>query len=293
MKKPLFTGTATALVTPFEHSGVNFSMLEKIILRQLDAGIKSIVLCGTTGESPTLSDEEKTEIFEFCKRLVGSRALLIAGTGSNDTKHACALSAAAEKAGMDALLVVTPYYNKSNTKGLTAHYREIAENVSVPIILYNVPSRTGVNIPTEVYQELSESDSFIGVKEASGSIQTAMDIRLSCPNDFYIWSGNDDLTVPLMSIGAQGVISVASNIVPCKVKEMTDAALIGNFEHAANLQMELMPLIKALFSDVNPIPVKQAMKEIGFDCGKCRLPLTDMLDDKLMKLQSLLKKMTA
>lgn len=290
MKKPLFTGTATALVTPFENNGVNFSMLEKIMLRQLDAGIKSIVLCGTTGESPTLSDKEKTEIFEFCKRLVGSRALLIAGTGSNDTKHACALSETAEKAGMDALLVVTPYYNKSNAKGLIAHYREIAQNVSVPIILYNVPSRTGVNIPIEVYQELSESENFIGVKEASGSLQTAMDIRFSCPEDFYIWSGNDDLTVPLMSIGAQGVISVVSNIVPSKVKELTDSAVSGNFEHAANLQMELMPLIKALFSDVNPIPVKQAMKEIGFDCGKCRLPLTVMSDDKFRKLQNLLKK---
>lgn len=290
MKKPLFTGTATALVTPFGNNGVDYNMMERIILRQLDAGIKALVLCGTTGESPTLSDEEKREIFSFCKSLVGNRALLIAGTGSNDTRHACALSETAENAGMDALLVVTPYYNKSNAKGLVAHYREISENVSIPIILYNVPSRTGVNIPIEVYQELSESENFIGVKEASGSLQTALDIRLSCPKDFYIWSGNDDLTVPLMSIGAQGVISVASNVAPTEVKTMTDAALSGDFKHAARMQMELMPLIKALFSDVNPIPVKQAMKEIGFDCGKCRLPLATMSDEKIKKLRILLKK---
>lgn len=290
MKKPLFTGTATALVTPFDKNRVNFEMLEKIIIRQLDAGIQTIVLCGTTGESSTLTDAEKTEIFNFSKRLIGRRAVLIAGTGSNDTRHACTMSEAAQKAGMDALLVVTPYYNKSNAKGLVAHYREISENVSIPIILYNVPSRTGVNIPIEVYQELSESDRFIGVKEASGSLQTALDIRLSCPKDFYIWSGNDDLTVPLMSIGAQGVISVASNVAPTEVKAMTNAALSGDFKHAARMQMELMPLIKALFSDVNPIPVKQAMKEIGFDCGKCRLPLAEMPEDKFGKLQSLLKK---
>lgn len=290
MKKPLFTGTATALVTPFGNNGVDYNMMERIILRQLDAGIKALVLCGTTGESPTLSDEEKREIFSFCKSLVGNRALLIAGTGSNDTRHACALSETAENAGMDALLVVTPYYNKSNAKGLVAHYREISENVSIPIILYNVPSRTGVNIPIEVYQELSESENFIGVKEASGSLQTALDIRLSCPKDFYIWSGNDDLTVPLMSIGAQGVISVASNVAPTEVKTMTNAALSGDFKHAARMQMELMPLIKALFSDVNPIPVKQAMKEIGFDCGKCRLPLAAMSDEKIKKLRILLKK---
>lgn len=290
MKKPLFTGTATALVTPFRNNGVDYNMMERIILRQLDAGIKALVLCGTTGESPTLSDEEKREIFSFCKSLVGNQALLIAGTGSNDTRHACALSETAENAGMDALLVVTPYYNKSNAKGLVAHYREISENVSIPIILYNVPSRTGVNIPIEVYQELSESENFIGVKEASGSLQTALDIRLSCPKDFYIWSGNDDLTVPLMSIGAQGVISVASNVAPTEVKTMTNAAISGDFKHAARIQMELMPLIKALFSDVNPIPVKQAMKEIGFDCGKCRLPLAEMPEDKFRKLQNLLKK---
>lgn len=290
MKKPLFTGTATALVTPFGENGVDYDMMEKIILRQLDAGIKALVLCGTTGESPTLSDEEKRDIFSFCKSLVGNQALLIAGTGSNDTRHACTLSEAAEKAGMDALLVVTPYYNKSNAEGLITHYREIAQNVSAPIILYNVPSRTGVNIPIEVYQELSESENIIGVKEASGSLQTALDIRLSCPKDFYIWSGNDDLTVPLMSIGAQGVISVASNVAPTEVKTMTNAALSGDFKHAARMQMELMPLIKALFSDVNPIPVKQAMSEIGFDCGKCRLPLAAMSDEKIKKLRILLKK---
>lgn len=290
MKKPLFTGTATALVTPFNKDGVNFEMLEKIILRQLNAGIRTIVLCATTGESPTLSDAEKAEIFSFAKRLVGGRALLIAGTGSNDTRHACAMSEAAQKAGMDALLIVTPYYNKSNADGLIAHYRKIAENVSVPIIVYNVPSRTGVNIPMEVYRALSESEKIIGVKEASGSVQTAMDIHLSCPKDFYIWSGNDDLTIPLMSMGAVGVISVASNVEPTKVNEMTNAALTGDFNRAAALQMELMPLIKALFSDVNPIPVKQAMKEIGLDCGRCRLPLTDMCDEKIKIMRSLLKK---
>lgn len=290
MKKPLFTGTATALVTPFDKNRVNFEMLEKIIIRQLDAGIQTIVLCGTTGESSTLTDAEKTEIFNFSKRLIGRRAVLIAGTGSNDTRHACTLSEAAQKAGMDALLIVSPYYNKSNAAGLIAHYREVAGNVSIPIIAYNVPSRTGVNIPIEVYCALSETENIIGVKEASGSIQTAMDIRLSCPKDFYIWSGNDDLTVPLMSVGAVGVISVASNVEPAKVNEMTNAALSGNISSASALQMELMPLIKALFSDVNPIPVKRAMKEIGFDCGQCRLPLAEMSDEKIKMLQNILKK---
>lgn len=289
MKKPLFTGTATALVTPFDENGVNYAMLEEIILRQLNAGVHTIVLCGTTGESSTLSENEKKNIFTFSRKVVNNKAVLIAGTGSNDTKHAIKLSLQAQEADMDGLLIVTPFYNKANHSGLIQHYEKIATSVSLPIILYNVPSRTGVDIAISVYKELSAIENIVGVKEASGSLQSAMDIRQQCPEDFYVWSGNDDLTVPLMSIGAKGVISVASNVKPKQVKEITDSALSGDFLKAGKLQIALLPLIKALFSEVNPIPVKEAMKELGFDCGNCRLPLGKMDDQKLKILQNILR----
>ena len=287
MKMPFFQGTCTALVTPFLNGKVNFTMLEQLIHRQLEAGIHALVLCGTTGESPTLSDEEKVQIFYHSKQCAPD-AKIICGTGSNDTRHAIDLSQAAEDAGADALLVVSPYYNKATSKGLIEHYSTIAASVHIPIILYNVPSRTGVDIPVSVYQELSQIPNIAGVKEASTNITKVAKIIAQCPNHFYVWSGNDDMTVPILSLGGMGVISVVSNVAPSEVQEMCLAALSENFTIAAALQRELSELTDTLFSEVNPIPVKAAMKLIGYDCGSCRPPLSEITPENLQKLKSLL-----
>lgn len=288
MRKPLFTGCCTALVTPFENGKVNFPMLEKLLARQMDAGIEAIVICGTTGESPTLSDTEKLELFRRAKGYAGDDCTIIAGTGSNCTEHAVALSQAAEDACVDGLLVVTPYYNKATPSGLLAHYSAIAGAVHIPIIAYNVPSRTGVDIPVTVYQQLSKIPKIAGVKEASTDITKIAKIKAACPPDFAVWSGNDDQAVPVMSLGGQGVISVLSNVEPVKTQAMAKAALDGDFDTAAALQIELLPLIELLFCEVNPIPVKAAMKLIGYDCGECRLPLTAMTESNLKRLTALL-----
>ena len=286
-QKPFFTGVCTALVTPFLQGDVNYPMLQRLLQYQMDAGIRNIVICGTTGESPTLSDMEKLELFRRSKDFVGEKCRIIAGTGSNSTEHAVALSRAAEQAGVDGLLLVSPYYNKATAQGLCAHYSAIAAGVHIPCILYNVPSRTGVDIPVEVYRILSRIPNIVGVKEAGGDIVKIAKIKAFCPG-FSVWSGNDDQIVPIMSLGGAGVISVLSNVAPEKTIAMADAALDGDFDTAAALQIELLPLIQALFSQVNPIPVKAAMKEIGFDCGGCRLPLTELPPEKLDDLRSLL-----
>lgn len=286
MKKPLFTGACTALVTPFLNGEVNYPMLEQLLRRQIDAGIRSVVLCGTTGEAPTLSDSEKLTVFRRAKAYVGSSCSIIAGTGSNCTQHAAALSRAAEEAGVDALLIVTPYYNKATSEGIYAHYSAISQAVQIPIIAYNVPSRTGVDISVGTYQKLSQIPKIAGVKEACADITKIAKMRAACPNDFAIWSGNDDQIVPVMALGGLGVISVLSNIVPVETNAMTQAALDGDFDTAAALQTELMPLIELLFCEVNPIPVKAAMKYIGYDCGGCRLPLTPMSSANLKKLEN-------
>ena len=273
MEKPIFTGACTALVTPFLGDKINYPMMEQLLRRQIDAGISAVVISGTTGESPTLSDTEKITLFHRCKDYVGSNCTIIAGTGTNSTEHAIELSIAAEEAGVDALLLVTPYYNKATPDGLVAHYLSIAHRVSLPIILYNVPTRTGVDIPVSVYQRLSRVPNIVGVKEASNDITKILKIRKACGQNFTIWSGNDDLIVPAMACGATGVISVLSNIYPEETQAMCSAALNGDFKTAGELQRELLPLIDLLFCEVNPIPVKEAMKRIGFDCGDCRLPL--------------------
>lgn len=288
MKKPLFTGACTALVTPFENGKINLSMLERLLARQIDAGIEAVIICGTTGESPTLSDTEKLELFRHAKQYAGNECIIIAGTGSNCTEHAIALSQAAEETGVDGLLIVTPYYNKATPAGLLAHYSSIAGAVHIPIIAYNVPSRTGVDIPVSVYQQLSKIPKIAGVKEASTDISKIAKIRAACPKEFALWSGNDDQAVPVMSLGGMGVISVLSNVEPVKTQAMAKAALDGDFDTAASLQIELLPLIEALFSEVNPIPVKSAMKLIGYDCGECRLPLTPISEGHLARLKSLL-----
>ena len=286
-RKPFFTGVCTALVTPFLRGEVNYPMLERLLQYQLDAGIRAIVICGTTGESPTLSDAEKLELFKRAKEYVGERCKILAGTGSNCTEHAIALSRAAEAVGADGLLLVSPYYNTATPEGLFAHYSAIASAVHIPCILYNVPSRTGVDIPVGVYKKLSRIPNIVGVKEAGSDIVKISRIRLECP-DFTIWSGNDDQIVPVLSLGGQGVISVLSNAAPEKTRAMAEAALDGDFDTAAALQIQLLPLIGALFSEVNPIPVKAAMKEIGFDCGSCRLPLTSLTPEKYEKLKAVL-----
>ncbi len=288
MKKTLFTGACTALVTPFLNGGVNYPMMERLISRQIEAGIRAIVICGTTGESPTLSDSEKLEMFRRAKKFAGNNCLIIAGTGSNDTEHAATLSKAAEDAGSDALLVVTPYYNKATADGLLLHYSTIAASVHIPVIAYNVPSRTGVDIPVSVYTALSHIPNMAGVKEASTDITKITKIRGACPEDFAVWSGNDDQIVPVLSLGGAGVISVLSNVLPVETQAMAQAALDGDLDTAAALQIRLQPLIEALFCEVNPIPVKAAMKLMGFDCGDCRLPLTPISLENCMKLKKVL-----
>lgn len=288
MNKPLFTGACTALITPFLDNKINYPMMEQLLRRQIESGIQAIVLAGTTGEAPTLSDGEKLELFRRAKAYTSDKCLIIAGTGSNSTQHAIDLSKAAEDAGADALLVVTPYYNKATGEGLFAHYAAVAHAVSIPVIIYNVPSRTGVDVPVSVYKRLSIIPNIAGVKEASADITKIMHIRAECPESFCVWSGNDDQIVPAMSLGAKGVISVLSNVCPHETAMICQAALDGNFETAARLQCSLFPLIKLLFCEVNPIPVKAAMKLCGFDCGGCRLPLTALSEENRRKLQAIL-----
>lgn len=286
MKNPIFTGVCTALVTPFIDDKVNYPLVEQLLRYQIEAGVTAVVLSGTTGESPTLTDEEKFELFKRSKEFVGNSCTIIAGTGTNSTQRSINLSVSAEEAGADALLIVSPYYNKGNPEGLFSHYMSIAHAVSIPIILYNVPSRTGVDIPVSVYQRLSALPNIIGVKEASTDITKIAKIRAACGEDFYIWSGNDDQIVPVMSLGGKGVISVLSNVCPRETVALSQAALAGDFDTAAALQCELMPLINLLFSEVNPIPVKYAMRYAGFDCGRCRLPLGQLSADNKRRLDA-------
>lgn len=290
MKNPLFTGVCTALVTPFLDGKVNYPMLDMLLRRQMDAGISAVVVAGTTGEAPTLSDDEKRELIQRAKDYAGDACVIIAGTGSNSTEHAIALSRDAEDAGADGLLVVSPYYNKATPDGLVAHYTAIAHSVSIPIILYNVPSRTGVDIPVSVYRRLAAIPNIVGVKEAASDITKITRIRRECPKDFAVWSGNDEQIVPAMALGAKGVVSVLSNLCPIETRLMADAALDGDFDTAAGLQVELMGLIDLLFCEVNPIPIKEAMGLIGYDCGHCRLPLTSLTRENRKKLMEYLKK---
>lgn len=288
MKKILFTGACTALVTPFINGNVNYPMLEQLLKRQIDSGIRSVVICGTTGESPTLSDSEKLEMFRRAKRYVGNDCQIIAGTGSNSTEHTVALSRAAEDTGIDALLIVSPYYNKATPDGLVAHYSTVAAAVHIPVVLYNVPSRTGVDVPVSVYKCLSQIPNIVGVKEASADISKTAKTLSSCPMDFAVWSGNDDQAAAVMALGGKGVISVLSNVVPVETQAMAQAALDGDFDTAADLQLRLLPLIEMLYCEVNPIPVKAAMKLLGYDCGECRLPLTSLSRENLEKMKKVL-----
>lgn len=288
MKEPLFTGAATALVTPFLGDSINYPMLEQLLRRQIDAGIEAVVIAGTTGESATLSDGEKLELFRRAKDYVGNRCKIIAGTGSNSTRHTMELSMAAEQTGVDGLLLVSPYYNKATPEGLYAHYLAVAHSVSLPVILYNVPTRTGVDIPVSVYRRLSRIPNIAGVKESTSDITKYTKILAQCGSSMAIWAGNDDMATPVIALGGKGVISVLSNILPTETQALAHAALDGDFDTAAALQIRLQPLVEALFAEVNPIPVKQAMQFIGYDCGGCRLPLTPPSDENREKLRALL-----
>lgn len=288
MSKTVFSGVCTALLTPFLGNQVNYPMLIQLLRRQMDSGIKSVVISGTTGESATLSDDEKLEMIRRCKEFAGDGCTIIAGTGSNSTAHAVELSQRAQKAGADALLVVSPYYNKATPDGLVAHYLSIAHSVEIPVIAYNVPSRTGVDIPVEVYGRLSTIPNIVGVKEASTDISKITKIRCACDPKFQILSGNDDQTVPVIALGGKGVVSVISNIAPVETIAMTEAALDGDFDTAAALQCRLQNLIDLLFCEVNPIPAKAAMTLLGYDCGGCRLPLTKIRPENLEKLKQAL-----
>lgn len=288
MIKPLFSGVCTALVTPFANGTVNYSMLEALLQRQLSSGISAVVLCGTTGESSTLSDEEKIIMTKKAKEYSGNRMRIIAGTGSNDTYHASSLSVDAQEAGADAVLVVTPYYNKANPEGLYTHFRTVATAVEIPVILYNVPSRTGVDLPVEVCRALSQIPNIVGIKEASADISKILRLTAACPEEFTVWTGNDNMVLAAAALGSQGVISVASNIVPKTMSAMTDAALSGRRNEALALQRKLLPLMEALFSDINPMPAKECLRLLGYDCGSCRLPLTQVTPEVSAKLRTAL-----
>lgn len=289
MKKVVFKGCGTALVTPFTDDGINFEELRKLIDFQILEGVDSLIICGTTGESSTMSLEERKSVIEFSIKIANNRVPIIAGTGGNNTKEVINLSKFAEKAGADALLLVTPYYNKTTQKGLVSHYSKIAESVDIPIILYNVPSRTGVNIEPKTCLELSKIPNIVAIKEASGNISQVAKIANLCKDDLYIYSGNDDQILPILSLGGLGVISVLSNIYPRFVHNMVMDYLTGNWQKATASQIYAIPLINALFSEVNPIPVKYALNRIGFNCGKPRLPLIELSDENKEVLNQLLR----
>lgn len=292
MRTPVFTGSCPALVTPFDQNGaINYDAFGKLIDAQIEAGVDAVCVCGTTGESTTMSIREHIAAVEFCVKRVNHRVKVIAGAGSNDTSAAVYLSQHAQDSGADALLHVTPYYNKASQTGLIRHYEYIADRVDLPIILYNVPSRTGVSFTAETYRHLSQNPQFNGVKEASGNFSLLAHTRFLCGDDFYIWSGNDDQVVPMMALGAKGVISVASNLIPEVMVKMTKLCLDNDFEAASKLQIKYMDLIDALFLEVNPIPIKAALNLVGMEMGGLRLPLCEMSEKNLETLRSSMARM--
>ena len=289
MKKTVFTGSGVALITPFKDGKVDWSSLEKLIEFHLENKTDALIICGTTGESAAMPDEEHISVVKFAVDKVCGRVPVIGGAGSNDTMHGIKLAKGIEEAGADALLLVTPYYNKCTQKGLIAHYKVMAEAVSIPCILYNVPSRTGLNIEPKTAYELSKVENIVGIKEASGKLEAAIEIAKLCGEDFAIYSGNDDIVVPLMSMGAKGVISVLANVVPEETHDMCQAALDGDYETARKLQIKYFDLINLLFCEVNPIPVKAAMEMMGFCGPEIRMPLSVMEDEhkELLKKEML------
>ena len=290
LKPTIFTGAATAVITPFKNGSVDYASFKNIIEQQISGSIDAIVVAGTTGEAATLTHEEHMECMKFVVDTVAGRVPVIAGTGSNDTAYGIELSKYACEIGVDALLLVTPYYNKATPKGLINSFIATAEATDKPIILYNVPSRTGCNIPLSVYKELAKHERIVAVKEASGNISAIAELIAECGDSLDIYSGNDDQIVPIMSLGGKGVISVLSNVLPKETHDMTKFCLDGDFKSAAELQLKYLDLINALFCEVNPIPAKTAMAEMGFCDVEMRLPLCEMADATKERLIVSLKK---
>ncbi len=288
MKRLLFRGVGTAIVTPFSNTGVDFHALGDLIEFQIAEGADALIICGTTGESPTLSEEERRKCISFAVEKCAGRIPVIAGCGSNSTACALALSRYACDAGADGILLVSPYYNKSSPAGMIAHYTAIADGVDRPVLLYNVPGRTGMDLPLSVYGELAKHENIVGVKEACGDVGKSARILRSCPADFSLYSGDDILTLPLLSLGAQGVISVVSNLVPRAMHELCHAYFAGDLAQARALHMHLLPLMDAMFSEVNPIPVKASMAMAGLAPGRVRLPLVGASNATKEQLKELL-----
>lgn len=291
MKNTIFTGAAVALVTPFAADGsVNYDVLARLIDDQIENGTDALVITGTTGESSTLTEEEHIEVIAFSVKHTAKRVPVIAGTGSNDTACCIRLSKAAKEVGADALLLVTPYYNKTTQRGLVAHYTLVADSVDLPIILYNVPSRTGVGFSLDTIDTLANHKNIVAIKEASGNISFSAQVIERCADRIDVYSGNDDQIVPMMSLGAKGVISVLSNVIPQETHDMAQAMLDGDLAKAMELQIRYLGLINDLFIEVNPIPVKEAMNLMGMNVGPCRLPLYEMADNNRDALRAELVK---
>ena len=289
LKNSIFEGAATALVTPFKNGGVDYDCLKTLIEGQIKGGIDALVIAGTTGEGATLDHAEHCELLKKSVEYVAGRVPVIAGTGSNDTAYGIELSKYACEVGCDALLLVTPYYNKATPKGLIESFLATAEATTKPIILYNVPARTGVNISLPVYKELAKHERIVAVKEASGNLSTIAELMAECGDSLDIYSGNDDQIVPIMSIGGKGVISVLSNVLPKETHDLAAACLAGDFKTGAEMQLKYLKLINALFCEVNPVPVKTAMAELGFCDIEMRLPLCEMADANYEKLVAIMK----
>lgn len=289
MKTLPFTGSGVALVTPFNENGIDYKVLEELIEFHIKEETDAIIICGTTGETSTMTTEEHKETIRFTVEKANNRIPVIAGTGSNNTAHAIEMSKYAESVGANGVLIVTPYYNKTTQKGLVEHYTAIANSISIPLIAYNVPSRTGLNITATTAKELSKVPNIVAIKEASGNFSQIAEIAATCSDELYLYSGNDDQVVPMLALGAKGVISVSANIIPNDTHKMVLSYLNGDIETAKELQLKAIELIKALFIEVNPIPVKAAMELKGYNVGKCRLPLTTMSESNLAILKKALE----
>lgn len=290
MKKEIFRGVGTAIATPFDENGVNYKAYNKLLDYQLENDIDAIIVCGTTGESATMDINERKQLIEHTINKVNGRAKVIAGTGGNNTKEAIEMSKFASDMFADGILVVTPYYNKATQDGLVKHYELIANSVNCPVIMYNVPSRTGVNIAPETCKRLSEVPNINAIKEASGNISQVAKIAALCGDNLNIYSGNDDQVIPILSLGGSGVISVLSNVMPAYTHKMVMEYLNGNTDLARKMQLDVLDLTEALFSEVNPIPVKEALNQMDFDFGEPRMPLTPMSTDKAKVLNKSLKR---
>jgi len=285
MKTPIFTGAATAIVTPFRSYSIDYDKMAELIEQQVAGGISCLIVCGTTGENATQPIEEHEKLVDFCVQKTAGRMKIVAGVGSNDTMTSVRLAESAKKSGVDGILMVTPYYNKTTQRGLVQHFTTVADRVDVPMIVYNIPSRTGIGIKPETYKILSQHPNINGVKEASGDLSLFARSRALCGDDLCFWSGNDDNTIPMMAMGAYGVISVASNIIPEVVTQLCNLCLKGDFKAATQLYFKYADLYEKLFIEVNPIPVKTAMNLLGMNVGELRLPLCDMAPGNLETLK--------